>query len=289
MRGSITALVTPFKGGEIDFDTYELLIERQLAAGTHGLVPAGTTGEASTLSLDEHVSVISACANIVKGRVPVIAGIGSNDTTITVMLAEKAQEAGANALLAVAGYYNRPSQAGLVAHYSALADSTDLPIVIYNVPGRTASDVSVESLATLSKRQNIVGIKDATGNLARVAEQRVACGAQFVQLSGEDATVVGFNAMGGQGCISVTANIVPDLCAKLQEATLEGRYDEARSIQDKITPLSKALFADTSPAPAKYALAHLGLVREELRLPLVPASEGAKIAVRKALEGLGLA
>lgn len=288
MRGSMTALITPFRQGAVDFETYAALIERQIEAGTHALVPTGTTGESATISMDEHIEAIGACVAATKGRVPVIAGIGSNDTSTSILLAEKAQGAGADALLAVTGYYNKPSQDGLIAHYQALADSTDLPIIIYNVPSRTMSDVAVETMAILSRHPRIVGCKDATGALARVARHRLFCGKDFVQVSGEDVTAVGFNAMGGVGCISVLSNVVPDLCAQMQTACLEGRWDEALAFQDKLTPLADALFSDTSPGPAKYAMSRLGLCREELRLPLVPSGEKAKIAVDAALEGLGL-
>ncbi|RFB01737.1 4-hydroxy-tetrahydrodipicolinate synthase [Parvularcula marina] len=288
IRGSITALVTPFHHGAVAYDTYRDLIDRQIKGGTHGIVPVGTTGETSTLNEEEHVEVIRCAVSAADGRIPVIAGVGSNDTATSIMLAEKAQSAGADALLAVTGYYNKPSQDGLIAHFTALADSTDLPIILYNVPGRTACDIAVSTMKVLARHPGIVGVKDATGNLARVAQQRLACGSDFIQLSGEDATAVGFNAMGGTGCISVTSNVVPDLCALMQTATLEGRWEEARELQDRLTPLAEALFMDTSPGPTKYALARLGLCQEELRLPLVPASEKAKIAVAKALEGLGL-
>lgn len=287
-RGSMTALVTPFKSGAVDFDTYASLIERQVTAGTHGVIPVGTTGESATLSMEEHTEVIEACVKTAAKRIPVIAGVGSNDTTSSIQLATQASEAGADALLAVTGYYNKPSQDGLIAHYTALADSTDLPIILYNVPARTSSDISVETLAILARHPRIIGVKDATANLARVARQRLACGSDFIQISGEDVTTVGFNAMGGVGCISVLSNVVPDLCAQMQTACLEGRWAEALEFQDRLAPLADALFSDTSPAPVKYAMARLGLLQEELRLPLVPASEKSKIAVSHALEDLGL-
>lgn len=288
LRGTIPALVTPFRNGEIDEAALEVLIERAIAAGVDCVVPAGTTGEGSTLSIEEHKAVVALTVKVVKGRLPVIAGVGSNDTAATIDLAEAAAQAGANALLAATGYYNRPPQAGLVAHYRGLADATDLPIVLYNVPGRTASDISVETMALLAQHPNVIGVKDATANLARVARQRLACGEDFIQLSGEDVTAVGFNAMGGRGCISVTTNVVPELCVALQAACREGRYDDALALQDKLTPLHDALFTDTSPAPVKYALSRLGFIREEVRLPLVPASDAAKAAVERALEALGL-
>ncbi len=284
----MTALVTPFKGGAVDFDAYRVLVKRQLDGGTSVIIAAGTTGEASTLTVEEQVEVIQTCTEVVDGKIPVLAGVGSNDTPTSLALAEAAAQAGANGLLAATGYYNKPSQPGLIAHYEMLADATDLPIVLYNVPGRTMSDIEVDTMATLSKHPNIVGVKDATGNLARVADQRLACQDGFVQVSGEDVTAVGFNAMGGQGCISVSANVAPYLCAQMQNATLQNRWDEALSLQDQLTPLHNAMFSDTNPAPVKYALWRLGLIEEEVRLPLVPASESAKLAVDRALEGRGL-
>ncbi|MEM9421414.1 MAG: 4-hydroxy-tetrahydrodipicolinate synthase [Pseudomonadota bacterium] len=286
--GSMTALVTPFKGGAVDFDAYRTLVKRQVDGGTSLIVAAGTTGEASTLTVEEQVEVIQTCTEVVGGAIPVLAGVGSNDTPTSLALAESAAQAGADGLLAATGYYNKPSQAGLLAHYEMLADATDLPIILYNVPGRTMSDISVETMATLSKHPNIAGVKDATGDLARVASQRISCVEGFIQVSGEDMTAVGFNAMGGRGCISVSSNVAPYLCAKMQSATLEGRWDEALALQDQLAPLHAALFTDTNPAPVKYALARLGLIQEELRLPLVPASEQAKLAVDNALEALGL-
>ncbi|WOI52361.1 4-hydroxy-tetrahydrodipicolinate synthase [Parvularcula sp. LCG005] len=288
LKGSFTALVTPFKDGAVDFDAFDRLLERQLAGGTHGVVPAGTTGEGSTLTVEEQIAIIRRCVSVVAGRVPVIAGVGANDTPTALRLAKAAAEAGADGLLAATGYYNRPSQAGLIAHYTKLAEATDLPIVLYNVPARTASDISVDTMGVLAENPRIVALKDATSVLARVARQRLSCGSDFVQLSGEDCTAVGFNAMGGQGCISVTANVVPDLCAQMQSACLDGRWDEAVALQDRLTPLHDALFADTSPGPVKYALSCLGLIANELRLPLVPASDEARAAVDAALSGLDL-
>ncbi len=288
LSGSMTALVTPFKDGAVDFDTYATLIERQIAAGTKAVIPVGTTGESATLTVDEHMAVIRACAETVNKRIPVIAGAGANDTPTAIALAKTAASAGADAVLAVTGYYNRPPQAGIIGHYEALANATELPIIVYNVPGRTCSDIAVDTLATLSEHPKIVGVKDATGNLARVAQQRLACTEGFVQISGEDITAVGFNAMGGQGCISVTANVTPKLCAQLQEACLAGDYQTALLLQDRLTALHDALFSDTNPAPVKYALARLGLIHEELRLPLVHAAPEARAAVDEALIGLNL-
>ena len=288
LRGSITALVTPFSGGAVDEDAYRGLIERQIGAGTHGLVPVGTTGESPTLSIEEHIHVVRLCVEAASGRVPVVAGAGSNNTAEAIRLAAGAEAAGADAILTTTGYYNKPPQDGLYAHFEALHEACSLPIVIYNVPGRTASDVAVGTLARLSRLERVIGVKDATGDLARVARQRVACAKDFVQLSGEDATAVGFNAMGGQGCISVMSNVAPRMCAAMQTACLEGRWDEALMLQDRLTPLAEALFADTNPTPVKYALSRLGLCREEFRLPLVPASDAARAKVDAAMVGLEL-
>ncbi len=288
LKGSITALVTPFRNGEIDEKAFCALVERQIDAGTHGLVPVGTTGESATLTDDEHERVIGLCIDAAGGRAPVIAGAGANDTAYAISIAQRAERFGADALLAVTGYYNRPNQTGVLAHYTALHDATNIPIVVYNIPARTAVDISVETLASLAELPRIVGVKDATGDLARAALQRVRCGEDFIQLSGEDMTAVGYNAMGGTGCISVTSNVAPALCAKMQEATLNGDYAAALALQDKLAPLHSALFSDASPGPAKYALSLMGLCAPEVRLPLVPASSEAQSKVRAALEGLDL-
>ncbi|MBB5518783.1 4-hydroxy-tetrahydrodipicolinate synthase [Amphiplicatus metriothermophilus] len=288
IQGCITALVTPMRNGAVDEDAFQRLVERQIAAGVHGVVPVGTTGESATLSHAEHRRVISLCVEVVAGRVPVIAGAGSNATAEALALARFAEEAGADALLTVTGYYNKPSQAGLIAHFTALHDATGLPIILYNVPGRTVANLSVETIATLSRLPRIVGVKDATGDLARVALQRLASGEDFTLLSGEDMTAVGFNAMGGRGCIGVTANVAPELCARMQNACLEGDYATALALQDRLAPLHDALFRDTSPGPVKYAMSLLGLCSDELRLPLVSPPEPVKQKVREALSGLGL-
>jgi 4-hydroxy-tetrahydrodipicolinate synthase len=288
LKGSITALVTPFRNGAVDDDAYAALVERQIEAGTHGLVPVGTTGESATLTDDEHERVIKLCIETAAGRVPVIAGAGANDTAYAISIAKRAERFGADALLAVTGYYNRPNQAGVIAHYQALHDATNAPIIIYNIPARTAVNIAVETLAELSRLPRIVGVKDATGDLARVARERLACDGGFVQLSGEDMTAVGYNAMGGRGCISVTSNVVPALCAQMQEATLKGDYARALALQDKLAPLHDALFSDASPGPTKYALSLMGLCTDDVRLPLVSASEAARAKVRAALEGLDL-
>ena len=288
LKGSITALVTPFRDGKVDEAAFCTLVERQIEAGTHGLVPVGTTGESATLTDEEHEQVIRLCIKTAAGRVPVIAGAGANDTAYAISIAKRAQDFGADALLAVTGYYNRPNQAGVIAHYAALHDATDIPIVIYNIPARTAVNISVETLAALSVLPRIVGVKDATGDLARVALQRRYCQDGFIQLSGEDMTAIGYNAMGGTGCISVTSNVAPSLCAALQEATLNGDYARALELQDMLAPLHQALFSDASPGPAKYALSLLGLATADVRLPLVTASDAAQANVRAALKGLDL-
>lgn len=287
-KGSITALVTPFKDGAVDEKAFAALVERQIASGTHGLVPVGTTGESATLSDEEHEQVIRLCVEVAAGRVPVIGGAGSNETAYAISMARRIQAIGVDAILAVTGYYNRPNQAGLVAHYTALHDATDIPIVLYNIPARTVVGLSRETMATLSKLPRIVGVKDATGDLARVAVQRRECGRDFIQLSGEDMTAVGFNAMGGVGCISVTSNVAPDLCAHMQEATLAGDFATARALQDRLAPLHDALFSDASPGPTKYALSLMGHCTDELRLPMVGPGDASKAKVKAALEELGL-
>ena len=288
LKGSITALVTPMKGGKVDEKAFAELVERQVKAGSHGVVPVGTTGESPTLTHEEHARVVDLCIEVVSGRIPVIAGAGSNSTQEAVTLAQHAERSGADALLTVTGYYNKPSQAGIYAHFKAVHDAVSIPLVIYNVPARTSSDVTVETLAKLSQLERVIGVKDASANLARVPQQRLACEEGFIQLSGEDITAVGFNAMGGTGCISVTSNVVPELCAQMQQACLDGDWTKAVEIQDRLTPLHEAVFSDTSPAPTKYALSRLGLCSDEIRLPLVGASEAARKKVDAALAGLGL-
>lgn len=288
LSGSMVALITPFSGGQVDEKAFARLIERQIGAGTSGLVIAGTTGEAASLTDEEHISVIARAVEIAGGRIPVIGGVGANVTRDAISLAEKAAAVGARALMATTGYYNKPSRPGLIAHYSELAKATNLPIIIYNVPSRTASDLREDIVAELSGIPGIVGLKDASGDLARMARHRLLCPEGFAFLSGEDITAVGFNAMGGQGCISVTANVAPAHCARMQGACLRGDWATALELQDLLTPLHDAMFADASPAPAKYALAKLGLIEEELRLPLVPANEKARSMVDAALAGLDL-
>ncbi|MEL6364491.1 MAG: 4-hydroxy-tetrahydrodipicolinate synthase [Pseudomonadota bacterium] len=288
IQGSITALATPFRNGAVDEAAFRALVERQIEAGTHGLVPCGTTGESPTISHEEHRRLIALCVEVSAGRVPVIAGAGSNATAEAIALAQFSEEAGADAVLAVTGYYNKPSQAGLIAHYEALSNATRRPIVVYNVPGRTVADISVETMGALAKLPNVIGVKDATGDLARMARHRLACGEDFICLSGEDPTAVGFNAMGGRGCISVLSNVVPEECSAMQDATLRGDYQVALEWQDRLAALAEALFADTSPGPTKYALSRLGLCSDELRLPLAPPSAKAREKVDAAMAALGL-
>lgn len=287
--GSIPALVTPFSGGRVAEDTFSEFVEWQIAEGSNALVPCGTTGEVATLSHDEHREVIAHAARVADGRVPVIAGCGSYSTSAALDMIRAAADVGADAALVVVPYYNKPSQAGLAAHFETLAEHSPVPIIVYNVPSRTVADISVETLARIANHPKIVGIKDATGNLARVSAQRLECGDDFCQLSGNDDMGLGFNAMGGVGCISVTANVAPKLCSEFQKATREGRWDEALKLQDRLYPLHAALFSDASPAPTKYALTRVRPgFPAELRLPLVEASEGSKRAVDAALEHASL-
>lgn len=281
--GSIPALVTPFSGNCVDEDSLRELIEWQIDEGSNGLVPCGTTGEAATLTTEEHRRVVEIAVEVARGRVPVIAGCGSNNTAHAIELTEIAKEAGADAALHVPPYYNRPNQDGIYLHLAAVAEC-DIPIILYNVPSRTITDISVETMAQLSRLPNVVGVKDATGNLARVSAQRQACGEQFVQLSGNDDMALGFNAMGGVGCVSVSANVAPKLCALFQEAMREGRWDEALELQDRLFPLHAALFSDASPGPVKYALSRVRKgVPAELRAPMTGPSDASRKAVDAAL------
>ena len=287
--GSIPALVTPFSDGRVAEDTFADFVEWQIAEGSDGLVPCGTTGESATLSRDEHRAVVERTVRVANGRVPVIAGCGSYSTAAAIELVTTSADAGADAVLVVVPYYNKPSQAGLAAHFTAIAEASSLPIVVYNVPSRTVADISVETLASVAKHPRIVAIKDATGNLARVSAQRLACGKDFIQLSGNDDMALGFNAMGGVGCISVTANVAPRLCSDFQKAMREGRWDEAVKLQDRLYPLHAALFSDASPGPTKYALSRVkNGFPTDLRLPLVEASEASRRAVDEALDHAGL-
>jgi 4-hydroxy-tetrahydrodipicolinate synthase len=282
-KGVFPALVTPFRGGALDEQAFAALVERQIAAGVHGLVPVGTTGETATLSHDEHRRVVSLTVEIAAGRAPVIAGAGSNSTGEAIALARHAREAGADAALVVTPYYNRPSQEGLFLHYSAIAQAVDLPIVIYNVPSRTSVDISNETLARLANLPNIIGVKDATGDMARATLQRRDCGEGWVMLSGDDPSALGYMAHGGHGCISVTANVAPAACAKFYDACLAGDWTAALALQDRLIRLHKALFLDASPAPTKFALHHLGLCSAETRLPIAPCAETVKAEILAAL------
>jgi len=288
IRGSLPALVTPFKNGELDLVTLKKLVDWHIAEGSHGLVPVGTTGESPTLSHAEHQKVIEEVVAAAAGRVPVIAGAGSNNTVEGISLMRHAEKVGATAALVVTPYYNKPTQAGLIAHFTALHDCCALPIVIYNIPGRSVIDMTPETMGTLAKLPRIIGVKDATGKIERVSQQRASCGADFIQLSGEDATALGFNAHGGVGCISVTANVAPRLCAEFQEATLAGDYAKALEYQDRLMPLHEAIFIEPGLVGAKYALSVLGLCSEEVRLPLVGLTDGTKAKIKAAMKHAGL-
>jgi 4-hydroxy-tetrahydrodipicolinate synthase len=288
-RGSIPALVTPMQGGRIDEAAFAAFVDWQVAGGSSALVPCGTTGESATMTIAEHNRVVALAVEAAAGRVPVIAGCGSNDTAVALEHMRSAKAAGAAAALVVTPYYNKPSQEGLYQHFAALARGCDLPIVLYNIPGRSVVDMTTETMARLAKDfATIVGVKDATGNLARVSAQRLACGADFVQLSGNDDMALGFNAMGGAGCISVTANVAPRLCADFQAASLSGDHATALALTDRLYPLHAALFTDSSPGPTKYALARLGRMTLETRLPITEPSEASKRAVDAALAHAGL-
>jgi 4-hydroxy-tetrahydrodipicolinate synthase len=287
-RGVMPALVTPFHDGKVDEKAFVALIERQIAGGVHGLVPAGTTGESATLSHEEHRRVVELCVQTAAGRVPVIAGAGSNATAEAIELTQHAKAVGADAVLIATGYYNRPNQEGLYRHFAAVNDAVDIPIIVYNVPSRTIVDIGNETLERLSKLPNILGIKDATGDVARVSQQMKVCGPDWVMLSGDDPTALGYIAHGGHGCISVTANVAPEACAAFHNAALAGDFATARSWQAKLITLHKALFLEPSPAPAKFALAHLGLCSEDLRLPMAPCSEAVKPQILAAMAEAGL-
>lgn len=281
--GSITALITPFKGGEVDETAFRRFVEWQIAEGTNGLVPVGTTGESPTLSHREHMRVVELCIEAANGRVPVIAGAGSNSTREAIELTRHAKDAGADAVLSVAPYYNKPTPEGLYRHFAAIADAVDIPIVLYNIPGRSIVEIPVETMARLAKHANIVGVKDATGNLARASRDRAALPKSFIRLSGDDATTLGFMAHGGQGCISVTSNVAPRLSADFQKHCKAGNYDKALAIQDRLMALHDALFCEASPAPTKYAASLLGLCDDEVRLPIVSLSERGRETVRAAM------
>ena len=281
--GSYTALVTPFRNGEVDEAAFRKLVDWQISEGTHGLVPVGTTGESPTLSHDEHKRVVEACINEAKGRVPVIAGAGSNNTIEAVDFARHAEKAGADAVLVVTPYYNKPGQEGLYQHFKAINDAIGIPIFIYNIPPRSVIDMSVDTMKRLYELKNIAGVKDATANLARVSMQREAMGPDFIQLSGEDATALGFMAHGGHGCISVSSNVAPRLCAEFQTACLNGDYATALKIQDRLMPLHTALFIETNPSGPKFALSQLSMIAEDVRLPMVPLTAPTRAKIHQAM------
>src|SRR5882757_7104702 len=287
-RGSFTALVTPFKNGAVDEKVFRDLVDWQIAEGTNGLVPVGTTGESPTLSHDEHNQVVAWCVDQADGRVPVVAGAGSNSTHEAVELARHADKVGADAVLVVTPYYNKPTQEGLYRHFKAINEAIDIPILIYNIPPRSVIDMSVETMKRVFELKNVVGVKDATGNVARISLQRQAMGPGFIQLSGEDMTALACMAAGAHGCISVVANVAPALCAELMEAVFKGDYRHALRIQDRLTPLHQAIFVEPGVCGAKYALSILGRARNELRLPLVSVTEGAEAQIRRALVHAGL-
>jgi 4-hydroxy-tetrahydrodipicolinate synthase len=287
-RGSITALVTPFRNGTVDEKAFRALVERQIAAGAHGLVPVGTTGESATLTAEEQFRIVELCVEVAAGRVPVIAGTGSNDTADAIRRVRHAKTVGAHAALQVTPYYNRPSQEGLYRHFAAIAEAVELPLIVYDVPGRTGVTFAVETLARLAELPNIVGIKDATADLAKATLIRQACGEGFVHLSGDDGSALGYMAHGGDGCISVSSNVAPEACAAFQDACLRSDFETARYWQDRLIGLHKALFLDASPAPAKFALATLGLCTEEVRLPLTPCAESVRPAVLAAMREAGV-
>ena len=288
LKGSMTALVTPFKDGEIDLKTLKKLIEWQIERGTHALVPVGTTGESPTLSHEEHEAVVAETVKAAAGRIPIVAGAGSNNTVESLRHMRHAKKVGADASLVVTPYYNRPTQEGLYSHFATLHDACELPIVIYNIPSRSVVDMTPETMGNLAKLPRIIGVKDATGDLARVSLQRISCGTDFLQISGEDATAHGFNAQGGVGCISVTANVAPELCSELQVACMVGDYAKALRVQDLLMPLHQAIFTEPGLVGVKFAMSELGLCREEVRLPLTPLSDSTKALVRKALYNAGL-
>ena len=287
-HGSITALITPFRNGAVDWDALDRLIDFQIDQGSHGIVACGTTGESPTLSTEEHHSIVSRCVARVKGRIPVIAGTGTNSTASTIQMTLHAQETGANAALIVTPYYNKPTQDGLYAHYKAVHDATNIPILIYNIPGRCIVDMNVDTMAALAELPRIIGVKDATGDLGRPPVLRNRVGPDFCQLSGNDDSALAFLAAGGHGCISVISNIAPALCAEMQDSWKNQDLKQAETLRDRMTPLNKALFMESSPAPIKYACARIGLCSDEMRLPMLPASPKARQAVDEAMEFAGL-
>ncbi|AVF05642.1 MULTISPECIES: 4-hydroxy-tetrahydrodipicolinate synthase [Devosia] len=289
LRGSITALITPMRDGVVDEKAFSSFVEWQLAEGTHGLVPVGTTGESPTVSHEEHRRVVEICIEVANGRVPVVAGAGSNSTAEAVALAKFAEKTGANAVLSVVPYYNKPNQEGLFQHFSAVASAIGIPVILYSVPGRTIVDLTVDTIARLrDAHANIIGVKDATGSMERATMQRNKLGKEFILLSGDDSTALGFNAHGGHGCISVTSNVAPRLCAQMQELSLAGDFNAARDINDKLAFLHKDLFMEPNPAPAKYVANRLNLCANEMRLPLTPISKPTQDAMDFAMRHAGL-
>jgi 4-hydroxy-tetrahydrodipicolinate synthase len=288
IKGSIPALITPMKDGKVDETAFRALVSWQIAEGSHGLVPCGTTGESPTLSHEEHMRVVEICVEEAAGRVPVIAGAGSNATEEAIALHRHAKEVGADAVLSVTGYYNKPSQEGMYRHFAALADAVDIPILLYNIPGRAIVEISVETMARLARLPAILGVKDATANLMRPSRERNAIGKDWRLISGEDGTALGYMAHGGHGCISVTANVAPRLCAEFQEACMAGDFAKARAYQDKLMPLHDAMFCEPSPAPVKYGVSLLGRCTPQVRLPLVEATDAARAQVKAAMLGAGL-
>ena len=288
-KGSLVALITPMRpDGALDEKAFAEFVEWQISEGTHGIVPVGTTGESPTLSHHEHRRVVEIAVKVSNGRIPVIAGAGSNSTAEAIELARHAREAGADGILVVTPYYNKPTQEGMFLHFTAIADAADIPLIIYNIPPRSVVDMSVETMARLAKHRNIVGVKDATANLVRPLHTSRACGEDFIQLSGEDHTALSFNAAGGHGCISVTANVAPRLCSEMQSAWSEGRFKDAMAIQNRLVPLHDALFAETSPGPVKFAASLLGKTSDMCRLPLAPIMEPTRARVRAAMTEVGL-
>jgi len=288
IKGSIPALITPMKDGKVDEAAFRALVQWQIAEGSAGLVPTGTTGESPTLSHEEHMRVVEICVEEAAGRVPVIAGAGSNSTDEAIALTRHAKEVGCDAVLSVTGYYNKPSQEGQYRHFMAIAEAVDIPILLYNIPGRAIVEISVETMARLAKNRNIIGVKDATANLMRPSRERGAIGKDWLLISGEDGTALGYNAHGGHGCISVTANVAPRLCAEFQAASLAGDFAKAREYQDRLMPLHDAMFCEPSPAPAKYGVSLLGRCLPDVRLPLVEATDAARAQVKAAMQGAGL-
>jgi 4-hydroxy-tetrahydrodipicolinate synthase len=288
IKGSIPALITPMRGGKVDEAAFRKLVSWHIAEGSHGLVPCGTTGESPTLSHEEHMRVVEICVEEANGRVPVIAGAGSNSTDEAISLTKHAKAVGADAVLSVTGYYNKPSQEGMYRHFATIAEAVDIPIVVYNIPGRAIVEIAVETMGRLSKIPNIIGVKDATANLMRPSRERLACEKGWRLLSGEDGTALGYMAHGGHGCISVTANVAPKLCSQFQEACMQGAFDTALQHQDQLMPLHDAMFCEPSPAPVKYAASLLGLATDEVRLPMMAATDLAKEKVRAAMKHAGI-